>query len=118
MITTKTAQKIAASWHGGQWSALYSFTSTGFFFPEKAISYLWEVMKDLQNEFFAPCPRTLSKSEAKELNSLKEYFEGEIKRSTFLEIEYKKHPVYGYSYPDAVTGNQGIVNFETIRLQN
>lgn len=118
MITTKTAQKIASSWHGGQWSALYSFASTGMVFPEKAIIYLWEIMQDLQNEFFARYPRTLSKTETKELKSLKEYFEGEIKRTTFLEIEYKKHPVYGYMYPDAVTGNQGIVNLETIRLKN
>ena len=117
MIRTQTAQKICNSWHGGQWSALYSFASTSFFYPEKSISYLWEIMQTLQNDFFAPCPRTLSKIEVKELSSLKQYFEGQIKRSTFLEIEYKKHPVYGYLYPDAITGNQGIVNFETIRLQ-
>jgi len=28
-ITLKTAQTIAADWHGGQWSALYAFASSG-----------------------------------------------------------------------------------------
>jgi hypothetical protein len=118
MITTKTAKKICSSWHGGQWSALYQFASSSHFVCENSILYLWEIMQDLQNEFFAPCPRTLQANEIKELNNLKQYFESEIKRATFLEIEYKKHPIYGYLYPDAVTGNQGINELKTIRLQN
>lgn len=118
MITLKTAQKIASNWHGGQYSALYQFASSGYFVAENSILYLWEIMQDLQNEYFAPCPRTLTNTEVKELNNLKNYFEAEIKRATFLEIEYKKHPVYGYQYPDAITGNTGILGLNTIRLQN
>lgn len=109
MITTKTAAKIASNWHNGQHSALYQFCSSSYFYAENSMLYLWEIMQDLQNEYFAPFPRTLSNTEVKELNNLKAYFEAQIKKSTFLQIEYKKHPVYGYLYPDAITGNEGII---------
>ena len=29
MITEAEARKIASEWHGGQWSPLYAFSSTG-----------------------------------------------------------------------------------------
>jgi len=118
IISKDKAQEICNNWHGGQWSALYSFASTKFFYGEKSVSYLWEIMQCLQNEYFAPCPHTLSNKETKELNQLKAFFEYKIKESTFVEIEYKKHPVYGYLYPDAITGFESFVNFEPVHIQN
>jgi hypothetical protein len=118
MLQNKTAVKISAAWHGGQWTALYSFASTQQFYGEKSLVYLWEIMQCLQNEHFAPYPHELTNVEKNELNSLKEYFEEQIRKTTFIEIEYKQHKTYGYSYPDAITGFESFVNFESIHLPN
>lgn len=42
VVTYKRAASIAASWHGGQSSALYSFASTGKLFLYLANEYLCE----------------------------------------------------------------------------
>ena len=100
MIRKETAQKICNSWHGGQWSALYQFGSSGVFVPDNSIRYLWEIMQDLQNEFFAPYPHELKNGEVKQLTQLKEYFEREIFIELGKLVEYKQHPLYGYKFPD------------------
>jgi len=38
-----TAQRICAEWYNGQWSALYSFASTGIFDPARRAEYLEEI---------------------------------------------------------------------------
>jgi hypothetical protein len=99
MIRIETAKKICSSWHGGQWSALYQFASSGVFVPDNALRYVWEIMQDLQNQHFAPYPHDLKKGETKELTQLKEYFEGLILANIGLKVEYIKHSQYGYLYP-------------------
>ena len=107
---------MAACWHNGKSSALYQFWTQGYFQPEKSVRYLWEILQHLQNEYFEACPRTLTSKEQSELRSLQLYFENEIKSCTFIEIEYKKHPVYGYQYPDALSGADSITDFEWVKV--
>jgi len=66
-VTRKRAQVIAAQWHGGQWSALYSFASTGQYLPELHDQYLKEIDTDI-------CERFTSPKHSKELYHLQTYF--------------------------------------------
>lgn len=99
MIRTNTAREYCHLWHGGQWSSLYQFGSSGELTPENYIHYIWEIMRSLQQEFFAQHPSILNKGELKQLNGLKEFFEHRIQLATGQTVTYKKHHQYGYLYP-------------------
>jgi hypothetical protein len=70
-ITLKTAQTIAADWHGGQLSALYAFASSGEMRRAQEPLCLVEIAKNLSDS-------TISPVQAKRLQSLKRYFESKI----------------------------------------
>ena len=116
MITTAKARDLAGCWHAGEHSALYHFATQGLFQPQKSIRYLWEILQHLQNEYFLKCPRSLTTLQVSQLHSLQLYFENEIRSCTSIQVTYKEHPVYGYLYPDAVSGYEDIVSFEVIEL--
>src|SRR6185503_2195749 len=97
LISNERAKQICSHWHGGQWSALYSFTSTGRFFPEKTLQYFKEIETCLRPDF-ALHPGTLSKKDEKELNSLKRYMLN-IARANGYPVEFEAHKVYGYLIP-------------------
>jgi hypothetical protein len=67
-ITLKTAKIIAADWHGGQWSALYAFASSGLFNSAQEPLCLTEVKNSLNDNGISPV-------QAKRLQRLKAYFE-------------------------------------------
>ncbi len=115
MLTKAKAQELSASWHSGEWSALYHYSIQGDFQPQKSVRYLWEILQKLQNQYFLACPYSLSNEQQSQLKSLQEFFENEIRSCTYINIEYKKHPIYGYQYPDAVSGAGDIVGFETVK---
>ncbi|OQP65463.1 hypothetical protein A3860_17515 [Niastella vici] len=116
MITDAKARDLATLWHTGDQSALYQFATQSYYRPEKSVLYLWEILQQLQNEYFLPCPYSLTGEQRYQLEALKSYFENEIKSCTYLKIEYKKHPVYGYLYPDAVAGADDFAAFETVKV--
>jgi hypothetical protein len=116
MITDAKAWDLATIWHTGDSSALYQFATQAYFRPEKSVRYLWEILQHLQNEYFLPCPYTLSDEQRSQLQSLQSFFENEIRSCTYLVIEYKNHPVYGYQYPDAVSGGNDIADFEAVKV--
>jgi hypothetical protein len=116
MITDRKAQDLAVLWNTGESTALHQFATEAYFRGEKAIRYLWEILQHLQNEYFLPCPYTLSGEQRYQLEALQTYFENEIKSCTYIQIEYKKHPVYGYLYPDAVSGADTYVDFEYLKV--
>jgi hypothetical protein len=97
MIRTKTAQNIAASWHGGQWSALYQFASSGVFVIENHLRYLQEVESCLHPEY-ALYPGELTKGQERELTNLKWFFVN-TGFGMGINTEYHKHNVYGYEIP-------------------
>lgn len=97
MISKKSAQTICGHWHGGQWSALYSFASTGRFYPEKTLQYFKEIETCLRPDF-ALHPGSLSKKQEKELNSLKKFMLNEA-RANGYPVEFEAHKVYGYLIP-------------------
>jgi hypothetical protein len=115
MITKAKARDLAILWKGGESTALYQFATETYFMGEKSVRYLWEILQQLQNEYFLPCPYTLSGEQRSQLEALLSYFEDEIKSCTYIKIEYKKHPVYGYLYPDAVSGADAYVDFEYLK---
>ena len=98
IISKDKAQILCNEWHGGQWSALYQFGSSKVWAAENALRYTWEVMQDLQQEYFATYPQILSKKTVKELNQLLDFF-------LFKAMENKTpvllvpHNQYGYKYP-------------------
>lgn len=96
-ISKQNAVKLCEGWHGGQWSALYSYASTGQYVKQYALRYLKEVQECLETEYYL-YPRDLTKQETRELNSLKIYFQHEAKNNRIM-IEWIKHPIYGYLIP-------------------
>lgn len=107
-INTKKAIQLLASWHGGQWSAMYQYMSSGIYMPENALWYIYECLQDIENEFYANYPRILPAYQVRELRSLIRYFEKKAKEHGIL-IEYVKHPVYGYTVPqvsDNINGHK------------
>jgi hypothetical protein len=48
-ITLQTAKTIAADWHGGQWSALYAFASSGEITAAQEPLCLAEIEENLNN---------------------------------------------------------------------
>lgn len=97
MIKNKTAQSICASWHGGQWSALYQFASSGIYTVENHLRYLQEIETCLHPEYNL-YPGELTKTQERELTKLKSYFlmKG---RENSIDTEYRKHEIYGYLIP-------------------
>lgn len=94
------AKQIAAKWHSGQWSALYQFSSSGFY-QANILRYVWEVKQCMLPEFFSVYPQELTKKDKNELQNLMRYF---IERSR-VKIEWTKHPNYGYPVPYAENVN-------------
>jgi len=102
MIRPKTAQKLCASWHGGQWSALYQFASSGIYVPENHLLYLKELEFNYHSEAFAINSEEfeLTKTEEQELEKLINFF---IKKGEEIGIEttWQKHHLYDYKMPRA-----------------
>lgn len=96
-ITLRRAQIIASYWHGGQSSALYSFASTGRFYPEKTLQYFKEIETCLRPDF-ALHPGSLTKKQEKELNNLKAFMLNEARLNGY-PVEFEQHKVYGYLIP-------------------
>lgn len=115
MIRINTARNICANWHGGQWSALYSFSSTGIYFLEYALKYLREIEDCLHPEYKL-YPGTLTKGQEIELTKLKAFFTNEGKK-TGLIFEYHKHEIYGYLIPYICDNVSGQISDKVQSLQ-
>ena len=65
-ITKEKARQIASNWHGGQWSGLYQFASSGIYVSENHDRYIREVERDLN--------LAKLKKDKEDLRKLKNYF--------------------------------------------
>lgn len=65
IISKNRASEICSDWHGGQWSALYSFASSKNYVEKKYMDYLSEIKENK--------PSTVK--EKAELKSLKRFFD-------------------------------------------
>ena len=97
LISTNRAREIANSWHGGQWSALYQFGSSGVYMPENHLRYLREVQQCFETEYKLK-PSELPQKHKGELASLKRYFTFKGKENGIITV-WQKHDVYGYMIP-------------------
>jgi hypothetical protein len=68
------ARGIASNWHGGQWSALYQFASSGIYLVENHLLYLEEIIQEIHRPETALHPFHRSKKDTAELVSLKKFF--------------------------------------------
>lgn len=102
-MRTETAIKICAEWHGGQWSPLYQFASTGTFYRANVLQYFQEIETCLHPEYNLH-PSQLSKKDERNLTGLKNYFIRLAKVHGY-EIEFKTHSMYGYLIPYIKEGN-------------
>jgi hypothetical protein len=93
----KTAIKLASNWHGGQWSALYQFASSGEYLIENHLRYLREIEDNLHPEYNLH-PGTLSKKNESDLNGMKSFFIG-MGEKHGIKTEYHDHPIYGFPIP-------------------
>lgn len=96
-ITAERARAIASQWHGGQWSALYQFASSGIFHVPNTLKYFQELEFDLEPEFWNAKEVTRTKKDLKELNSLKKYLL-QLAAENAVPVEFEKSN-YGYQIP-------------------
>ena len=97
IISKDRAKEICSNWHGGQWSALYQFSSSKTWCIENTLRYVWEVEIDLQ-ELFRVNTGVLTKKNKCELKALKNFFLYKAKENN-VPIISVKHSQYGYNYP-------------------
>jgi hypothetical protein len=96
-ITKTRAQELASHWHDGQWSALYSFASTGQFFEAQTLQYFKEIYGSIESEYYLR-PITRSQKQLRELHSLERYLLKEANERKLI-VEFHQHDVYGYTIP-------------------
>jgi hypothetical protein len=72
IISIKTAIAIARDWHGGQWSALYSFASSAVIRNNYINNYLSEIEDNISS-------KGIKKTEIQRLEKLKRFFINKIK---------------------------------------
>lgn len=97
MIRNTTARRIANDWHGGGWSALFQFGSSGIYLLENHLRYLQEVERDLHPEYDLH-PSELTKKEERDLNALKDFFISQGMDNGVITV-WEKHETYGYMIP-------------------
>lgn len=97
MMRLNTAVKISSNWHGGQWSALYQFASSGVYVVENHLRYLQEIESDLHPEYNLH-PGKLSKKDEGNLTGLKWFFI-RMGEKNGIKTGYNKHKLYGYEIP-------------------
>jgi hypothetical protein len=97
MMRQSSAVKICSHWHGGQWSALYQFASSGIYTIENHLRYLQEIEQALHPEYNL-YPGELSKKDEGNLTGLKWFFIRMGERNN-IGTEYHQHEVYGYQIP-------------------
>jgi hypothetical protein len=47
LLSKDKAREVASDWHGGQWSALYQFASSGEYVPGYQKKYLFEIAENI-----------------------------------------------------------------------
>jgi hypothetical protein len=98
-ITIARAREIATDWHGGQWSALYQFASSGVYVVANHLLYLRESQENREPEYYL-VPGTISQKNDKELQSLINFFNKlGLAQSEPLMVDWVKHSIYGYLMP-------------------
>ena len=101
-ISKNKAMQICSEWHGGQWSKLYSYASSGEYVESYTLHYLQEIAQNLLSGEYALYPYTLPKYQIKELSQLKRYFTN-LANKLGHSIYYVKHSIYGYNVPCSET---------------
>ncbi len=104
----ESIRQICTEWHGGQWSALYQFCSSGIYLPENHLRYLKELQECREPEFYLH-PGTISKKNDARLQSAQKYFTNEGKKHSIV-TDWKNHPVYNWLYPFIFDARPDIYN--------
>ncbi len=107
-------QKIAIYWHGGLWSAMYQYGSSGVFLKENTLQYLWEAYASLI-QYGAIKERSLSISSKNELKAFIKDIERLAKENGII-IEWADHTFYSYQFP--VVANEIDFQMKSIQLLN
>lgn len=97
-ISQTHALNLCAAWHGGQWSALYQFASSGKYLIENHLRYLQEITQDEEIEYFAAIPPRRTKKDYAELARMRRFFEAKGRENSIGTV-WHTHPDYGYKIP-------------------
>lgn len=98
LLTVNKAKDIASAWHGGQWSALYQFASSGVYLPQNHLRYLHEIQSEIEPEYFSAHPVHRSFRDKQKLRALKNYITAQGEKHKIF-TKWEKHPQYGYQVP-------------------
>jgi hypothetical protein len=97
VIGLERAKQLATHWHGGQWSALYQFGSSGVYLKENHLLYLEEIEQEIYRPETALRPFTRSKKQTNELITLKRFFLSMGNKSGIKTVYTKDK--YGIPFP-------------------
>lgn len=113
-MKNETAKRIASNWHGGQWSALYSFASSGQLDVETSLIIVEEVTQEILQPELALRPFFRSKKEQNELIKLRQFFIDYFKKEYATDIRIGKD-YYGNEMPFLYGTNHNVRSIK--RLQ-
>lgn len=105
IISKQKAQKIASDWHGGQWSALYQFASSGVFVPENYSRYSNEINAEIERE--TEYHSRITKKQSNELWQLRKYFEVKRNENVMKNIASINARVSKFETQYVIQGNYG-----------
>lgn len=102
-ITKEKAKLIASEWHGGQWSALYQYSSSCEFVKENALDYINECVGCKQ-----PGKIELHKYDILKLDMLIRYFIKEAAKHdiTIKFTKYDGHEILWVVIPEMEEKNE------------
>lgn len=107
ILSKDRAKEICSNWHGGQWSSLYQFASSGVYLVENHLKYLKETQECREPEYYLH-PGTISKKDDKELKKLIAFFEYKGQENG-ITTEWHKHSDYGYMIPYITQENEKVI---------
>jgi hypothetical protein len=91
----KALKKACANWHGGQWSSLYQFASSGVYEVSNALNYVREIQDTINNQEHAPRPYEYSKRDVTRLEWMIQAFR-QLAFDNGVFLYESKHSFYGY----------------------
>ena len=105
-ITNKKAIELCRLWHGGQWSALYQFSSSGMIIKQNALWYIEEILQEMYKPETSLIPFIRSQKDRNELIKLKNYFLNKLDKIN-ISISFK-NDFYGFPFPYLVNDDNEI----------
>lgn len=102
-MTPTRARRLASEWHGGQWSNLYQFASSGIFRLPCCLLYVEEIVQELLRPETHARPFTRTRKQERDLAHLRDFFVDLAREVGDVQIIFLTD-VYGQPLPILASG--------------